>query len=114
MVEGKNQVVLQGILRFPELKETSNGNNRFQGKIAVPFTYKDRETQVEKQGSSYIKISAWGDLAVELASFPDETPIRVNGTYNERTYDSNCKSCGEAQKRSWTDVSVHSYSLEVS
>jgi len=111
MVEGKNQVVLQGILRFPETKETANGNNRFQGKIAVPFTYKDKESGEAKQGSSYIKISAWGDLALELGSFPEGTPIRVDGTYNERSYESNCKSCGEAQKRSWTDVSVHNYSL---
>lgn len=106
---GKNEANLQGVLRFPNLRQTRNGHTQFTGKMAVPFTYK--KNNAEEQGMKYIKISAWGDLAEELGALPDGTALNVRGTVNERQYEGNCKSCGEVQKLTWTDIIVDNYTL---
>jgi single-stranded DNA-binding protein len=110
-MEGNNFVELVGFLRYPELRETKNGYFQFQGKVAVPFTFTDKATGEQKESAKYIKISAWGDLAQELASVQDETPIKVHGVYNERSYDGRCKSCQAVEKKYWTDVLVNNYVL---
>ena len=112
MVNGSNFVQLSGFLKFPSLKETNNGNFRFQGKIAVPFTFKDRETGETKQGSNYVKISAWGDVAQELSNLAEDTPVRVEGVLSERSYPGNCKKCGQEEKKYWTDVVVDNFVVE--
>lgn len=108
-MRGRNEVVLEGFLRFPELKETKNNNFQFVGKVAVPFNYTDKQTGEQKEGQKYIKISAWGDTAQGLASLDDGTPLRVTGYFNDRAYDGSCKECGSLQKKNWTDVSVNNY-----
>lgn len=109
MLQGNNFVELVGYLKYPELRETRNGNSHFQGKVAVPFSYQDRASGEQKEGQRYIKVSAWGDLAHELSSLSDGTPIRVQGIFNERSYDGNCKSCGATDKKYWTDVLVNNF-----
>lgn len=106
---GNNFVELVGLLKYPQLKETRNGNFQFQGKVAIPFFFKDRETQEEKTGNKYVKISAWGELAQELGSLREDTPVKVHGVVNERSYDGNCKHCGTAEKKYWTDVLVDNF-----
>lgn len=106
---GNNFVELVGFLTNPQLKETRNGNFHFQGKVAVPFAYKDKTSGDMKEGSKYIKISAWGDLAQELSSVTEGAGVKVHGVFNERSYDSNCKSCGNPEKKYWTDVLVNNY-----
>ena len=108
-MDGSNFVELVGFIKYPQLRETRNGNYLFQGKVAVPFSYQDRETKEQKEGSKYIKISAWGDLAQDLANLSEDTPIKVHGVFNERSYDSNCKSCGAPEKKYWTDVLVNNF-----
>lgn len=108
-MDGNNFVELVGFMKFPELKETKNGNVFFQGKVAVPLVYTDKTTNETKSSSRYIKISAWGDLAQELATIQDGTPVKVHGTLNERSYDGNCKSCGSVEKKYWTDVLVNNF-----
>ena len=108
-MEGNNFVELVGFLKYPNLRETRNGNFHFQGKIAVPTVYTDRETKEKKEGAKYIKISAWGDLAQELAGLREDTPLKVHGIFNERSYDGNCKSCSTPEKKYWTDVLVNNY-----
>lgn len=111
-MEGNNFVELAGVLRYPNLRETRNGNTQFQGKVAVPFTYKDRQTGEQKEGNNYIKISAWGDLAQSLSDVPEGTAVRVHGVFNERSYDGNCKNCGSPEKKYWTDVLVNNFVIE--
>lgn len=105
----RNDVVLEGFLKFPEIRETKGGHTQFQGKIAVPFMYTDKKTGEQKTGSNYVKISAWRDLAMQLGGLPDGTPVRVQGSFNDRSYDGNCKECGSVQKKSWTDVLVNNF-----
>lgn len=108
-MDGNNFVELVGFLKSPQLKETRNNNFHFQGKVAVPFSYKDRQTGDLKEGSKYVKISAWGDLAQDIANLPEDTPVKVQGIFNERSYDGNCKSCGTTEKKYWTDVLVNNF-----
>jgi single-strand DNA-binding protein len=108
-MEGQNFVQLVGLMKFPSLRETVNGNHLFQGKVAVPYTYKDRQTGEVRESSNYIKISAWGEVAQDLARLPEDTPVKVQGRVNERSYDSNCKGCGEPEKKYWTDVLVENF-----
>ena len=106
---GINFVELVGVLTNPELRETKNNNHHFQGKVAVPHSYTDRATGAQKEGSKYIKISAWGGLAQELSGVPEGTALKVQGTFNERSYDGTCKSCGNPEKKYWTDVLVNNF-----
>jgi len=108
-MDGNNFVELVGFLTNPELRETHNGNHHFQGKIAVPFSYMDKATNQKKEGSKYIKVSAWGGLAQELASVPEGTALKVHGGFNERSYDGACKSCAAPEKKYWTDVLVNNF-----
>lgn len=108
-MKGVNLVELVGFMKYPQLKETRNGSYLFQGKIAVPFEYVDKQSKEKKEGTSYIKISAWGDLAQDLAGLSEDTPIKVHGHFNERSYDSNCKKCGNPEKKYWTDVQVNNF-----
>jgi len=109
MLQGNNFVELVGFIKYPELRETRNGNSHFQGKVAVPSSYKDFKTGEQKDTQRYIKVSAWGDLAQELSTLQDGTPVRIQGIFNERSYDGNCKSCGNAEKKYWTDVLVNNF-----
>jgi len=111
MISGKNEVVLEGFLKFPELKETQNGHSLFQAKVMVPFSYTDRTTGEQKDSSRYVRISAWGEIGQSMGALVDGTPVRVRGHFNERSYDSNCKDCGTLQKRTWTDVQVNNFTL---
>lgn len=111
-MEPNNFVELVGYMRYPQLQETRNGNLKFQGKVAIPFQYTDRTSGEQKEGNNYVKISAWGDLAQSLGDVEDGTPVRVHGVYNERSYDGNCKSCGAAEKKYWTDVLVNNFVVE--
>jgi single-stranded DNA-binding protein len=108
-MDGNNYVKLVGFLKYPQLRETRNGFAQYQAKVAVPFVYRDRETQEEKQGHKYIKISAWRDLAQQLGDLPEDTLVTVHGQYNERSYDGNCKHCGTVEKKYWTDVLVDNF-----
>ena len=108
-MEGINDCTLQGYLRFPDLRQTQNGYTQFQAKVAVPFKYKDKTTGEFKEGSKYIRITAWGDLATEMSAYPDGTAIRVQGSFNDRSYDGNCKDCGSTQKKNWADVLVSNF-----
>ena len=109
-MEGKNEVYLEGFLKYPNFSHTANGYPKFNGKIAVPRTVTKRDGEVIEI-TDYIKISAWRDLAEELGSLPEDTAIRVVGLYNERSYDGNCKHCGSTEKKYWTDVNVSNYEV---
>ena len=111
-MEGSNFVELVGYLRYPDVKETRNGHLKYQAKVAIPFVYRDRETGEEKEGNNYIKISAWNEVAQALSEVQEGAPVRVQGSFNERSYDGNCKQCGHAEKKYWTDVLVNNFVVE--
>lgn len=105
-----NYVRLQGFLQTPNLSKTPNGHDRFQGKVAVPFTFRDRATGEEKEGHKYFKISAWAEVARELGGLPEGTPLVVEGELSERNYDSSCTSCASPLKKFWSEVTVRKIS----
>lgn len=110
-MEGENIVQMQGNLVFAELKETRNNNKLYKAKIAVPFTFKDRETQEQKQGFNYFPIVAWGELAEDLAALGDRIPVRVQGALQTRSYKGNCKSCAAEEKKYWTNIVVNNFAV---
>lgn len=110
-LEGVNVVELQGFLKYKQIKETSNNNFLFSGKVAVPATYFDKQTKSNKSTFKYVKISAWGDVAQGLFALDENTPVHVYGSFNERNYDGNCKLCGGQEKKYWTDVLVDNFTV---
>jgi single-stranded DNA-binding protein len=108
LMQGENFVRLVGFLKYPQLKQTATGKTYFQGKVAVPFSYTDRQSNEIKEGVKYVKVSAWGEAATALGGLPDDTAVQVSGIFNERSYDGNCKHCGAQDKKYWTDVLVDS------
>jgi single-stranded DNA-binding protein len=109
-MNGENFVRLRGFLAYPKLSTTTNGFPRFEGKIAVPTTYKDKAGEM-KNTKLYYKLSAWGDVAEALGNMLAETPLEIVGHINERSYDGKCKHCGESEKKYWTDVQVDTFSV---
>lgn len=110
-MDGRNEVILKGYLVSPALRETTNGRMHFQGKIAVPYTWVDRETNQPVERSKYIKIAAWGEVAQDMGGLEEGTPLEVFGAYNERQYDGTCKACMAPEKKYWTEVLVGSFTV---
>ena len=110
-MQGKNEVYLTGFIKYAEVLPTSNGGSRLKAKISVPFSYKDKETGEEKEGSKYYKIAAWNDIAEDLGGLDDGTAVEVVGTLNERSYPGNCKHCGVEEKKYWSDVLVNNFQV---
>lgn len=111
-MSGENFVRLRGFLAYPKLTQTSTGKHKFDGKIAVPITYKNKQGETINSRISY-KISAWGDVAEALGEMAADTPITIVGHLNERAYDAKCEHCGGTIKRYWTDVQVQTFTLEI-
>ena len=103
---GINSVELQGFLRFPQTSETRNGYTKFTGRVAIPFSYVDKQTGETKEGSKMYKLAAWGDTAQVLGSIEEGTLVRVQGQLSERSYEGNCKSCGGKETKYWSEVLV--------
>jgi single-stranded DNA-binding protein len=110
-MNGQNEVYLTGFLKFPQLRQTKNGHTQFQGKVAVPGSYTDRVSGETKDTTRYVKVSAWGELAEELGSLPEGTALKVQGTFNDRSYEGNCKDCGTVQTKYWTDVQIANFEV---
>lgn len=109
-MQGRNEVYLSGYIKFPEVQTTRNGYTLFKGKVEVPTVFTDKNGEV-KEIKKYIQVSAWGDLAQELGELQDGTPVHLVGSYNQRSYEGNCKSCSEPEKKYWTDVLVDNFEV---
>ena len=109
-LKGENFVRLRGFLAYPKLTVTQNGYNKFDGKVGVPLTYKNKAGETIDTKMFY-KISAWGDLAEALGEMMSETPIEIVGHINERSYDGKCTKCGEVHKKYWTDIQVDTFNI---
>ncbi len=97
--EGINRFFLRGSTRWPELKEVGERNTPlYHAKIVVPF---ERDGQ-EKH--SYVRITAWNELAAGLNSAGEGAVVDVSGHIQERTWVN-----PEGQKRIFTDAVVTNY-----
>jgi len=102
---------MTGFLVYPKLTQTSTGKHKFDGKIAIPLTYKNKQTGEDTTTRIMYKISAWGDTAEALGELAAETPITVQGRFNERSYDGKCEHCGGITKKYWSDVQVDTFTI---
>jgi single-stranded DNA-binding protein len=104
---GKNFVELVGLVKWPELTYTANGNARFKCKIAVPFQTKEGETKHE-----YHAVVSWGALAEDMSSLIEDAQIKIHGRINSRSFMGKCPHCNEEQKRYWTEVVADNFVTE--
>ena len=106
-MEGFNSVKMRGYLVYPKLSSTANGFPKFSGKIMIPIKYKSGDKEMD--GKSYHNLCAWGALAEALGEMSENTPIEIDGILNSRSYDGQCKSCGTAEKKYWTEVQINNF-----
>ncbi len=97
MVDGINNVILQGELCWPELRYTGNGKALFKAKVKIP-TIDERSGE---DRSSYLRITAWEDFAEYLDSLPPRSKVRVSGRIQERSFENK-----EGRKQNVTDIIV--------
>lgn len=98
--DGENQFVLQGSVCWPELKQVGeSGNSLFKCKIKAPYVRDDGST-----GNSYVKITAWGDIAEALGGFQEGQVVKVTGHIQDRTW-----TTPTGQKRVFTDAVVTNF-----
>jgi len=97
--EGINRFFLRGSTKWPELKEVGEANSSlFHAKVVIPF---ERDGQ---QKNSYVRITAWNDLAEGLGASPEGTVVDVTGHIQERTWTN-----PQGQKRIFTDAVVTNF-----
>jgi hypothetical protein len=109
--KGENFVRLKGFLAYPKLTVTTNGYNKFDGKIVIPLVYKNNKTGEEIESKKFVKISAWGDVAEALGCMSPDTCLEIIGFINERSYEGKCEHCGGVQKKYWTDIQVDTFTV---
>lgn len=98
--DGENQFILQGELKWPELKQVGQNNTSlFKSKVRIPFTRDDGS-----EGNSYVRITAWQDLAEGLAGFQEGDFVKVSGHIQDRTW-----NAPNGQKRVFTDAVVTNF-----
>jgi len=97
---GENQFELQGEIVWPELKRVGERETPlFKSKVKIPFVKQDGTP-----GSSYIRITAWDDLAEGLSSLGEGAVVKVSGHIQDRTWTNET-----GQKRVFTDVVVTNF-----
>lgn len=97
MSEGINAVLFQGEIVWPELKYTGSGKALFKSKIRIPTV----DSRSGESRDSFMRITAWEDLAEALAALDAKTYVRVSGRIQERSFQTR-----EGQKRNVTDIVV--------
>lgn len=110
-MEGINFVRLQGYLQSPVLSSTKNNTDMFRAKIAIPVVYTDRASGEQKEFNKFMDIVAWDQVASTLGSFPEGTPIWVEGEIDKRSTDSTCRSCASPEKRQWVNITVRNFGV---
>lgn len=99
---GENQFILQGELVWPTLKQVGDRNTPlFKSKVKIPFVRDDGS-----EGTSYVKITAWDNLAEDLESAGEGAFVKVSGHIQDRTW-----NAPNGQKRVFTDAIVTNFTL---
>lgn len=99
--EGSNEFLLQGEVKWPEVKYVGQNNSTalFKGKLRIPFTKDDGSP-----GNAYVKITAWDDLAEGLGQIQEGDFVKVTGHIQDRTWEA-----PNGQKRVFTDAVVTNF-----
>ncbi len=100
--EGENTFYLKGEIVWPELKKVGvNDTSLFKSKIIVHYF---REDDPETPRKSYVKITAWNELADDLGALAEGAEVEVSGHMQERSWDA-----PDGTKRTFTDAVVTNF-----
>lgn len=101
-VDGYISVEIVGDIESSELRYTKAGAPFTKGKIAIPFSGKGG-VQMHK----FFNFIVWEEgLAEAVAEISVGTRMKFFGSIRVSSYDTKCKSCGNAHKAYWTDITV--------
>ena len=99
---GENTFYLKGEIIWPELKKVGiNDSSLFKSKVVIPYF---REDDPETPRKSYVKITAWNELADDLGALPEGAAVEVSGHMEERSWDA-----PDGTKRTFTDAIVTNF-----
>lgn len=101
VMEGDNQFLLQGEVKWPELKHVgaNQSTSLFKTKLRIPFTKDDGS-----EGNAYVRITAWDEIAEGLAEIKEGDFVKVTGHIQDRTWEA-----PGGQKRVFTDAVVTNF-----
>lgn len=106
--EGQNFFFLNGSLQWPELKSVGErGTSLFKSKIKVPYYREDDPTVLRH---SYVRITAWDDLAEGLSELGQDAVVKVTGHIQDRKW----TDPNTGQNRVFTDVVVTNFTSDQS
>lgn len=98
--QGENSFTLLGEIVWPELKRVGDRQTSLlRAKIKVPYTKFDGTP-----GNSFVRITAWDDLADGLAAAGEGARVQVSGHIQDRTW-----VAETGQKRVFTDNVVTNF-----
>ncbi len=104
--EGINRFYLRGEVVWPELKSVGERQTSlFKSKVVVPF-YRDDDPEKQNQRKSYIRITAWDEVADGLGAAGEGAVVEVSGHIQERSWQP-----PTGQKRLFTDAIVTNFVL---
>lgn len=100
--EGENFFVLQGTLQWPELKNVGEQQTPlFHAKVKIPYYRADDPDTLRH---SYVRITAWDELAEELSRVGEDGSVKVSGHIQERKW-----NAPDGQTRIFTDAVVTNF-----
>jgi len=106
--EGENFFLLSGTLQWPELRNVGEqGTPLFKAKVKVPYY---REDDPNTLRHSYVRITAWADLAESLSQVGPGGQVKVTGHIQDRKW-SDPRS---GQNRVFTDAVVTNFTAGTS
>lgn len=99
---GENTFYLKGEIIWPELKKVGvNDTSLFKSKVVIPYF---REDDPETLRKSYVKITAWNELADDLGALEEGAFVEVSGHIQERSW-----IAPDGNKRVFTDAVVTNF-----
>ncbi len=99
---GENTFYLKGEIIWPELKKVGvNDTSLFKCKVVIPYF---REDDPETPRKSYVKITAWNELADDLGALSEGAPVELSGHMQERSW-----IAPDGNKRVFTDAVVTNF-----
>jgi single-strand DNA-binding protein len=99
---GENTFYLRGEIVWPDLRKVGpNDTSLFKSKLIIPYF---REDDPETPRKAYVKITAWNELAEDLAALGEGAFIEVSGHMQERSWND-----PSGTKRVFTDAIVTNF-----
>jgi single-strand DNA-binding protein len=99
---GENIFYLKGEIVWPDFRKVgANDSSLFKSKLIIHYF---REDDPETPRKSYVKITAWNELADDLSALDEGAVVEVSGHMQERSWED-----AEGNKRVFTDAIVTNF-----